>query len=713
MPKALWVAIAGAMGVAAAHAIGFAFVCDDAYITFRHVDNALHGHGLVFNPGERTEGFTGLGWALLLLAFGLVGAPLEVVAPALTGLASVGVFALVLLLARRHGVVAMAVAAWLLATHRSLAVWATSGLENRAFTFAVLLAIALVTAKPAEGRRPSYLWGAGGVLAVAAWLRPESLLLGPLVALGAGLAHGGRGPRVAVRDAARVVAPFALSVVVLTAARLAYYGAPLPNTYVAKGQNVWWEGGLAYLAGAAVEYGWGLVLPLVAIGVVTRRVDRLYVLLALAVVPHLVYLVRIGGDHFEYRMLDLAFVAIALGCADAVQAIWDRFGRVAAGVAALVALGSSAVLPTLHARAADGIEERRMYAFHQPIELPEWARVWPFDGWVQAHNVLRAWQAPRMIATRWAEHAGFARHRRDQWCAYRPVRDAVPEGLVTAEGAIGVAGYCLPGVAMIDVFGLTDAVVARMEERGGDLRRLAHPHRDRRTLRPYLDERVNIDPLPSTSTRAAALEAAPYALQLADDVWMPFRTDRLPMLLEGPLADRAVFTGRPVRTPEGVWIAHGADTYALVDVLWDAESPGAGWTARGQAFRTVVRRRASKNQAPIEGAVGRGFVNTFTKQGDRSTGVLTSPVWPVDGEDLALGVLVGGGDTKVGVRVRQPGRAPVVVHGAGDERLRLAVVPPASGEVSVEIFDHSRGRWGHVIADQFVLLRKRPRTTVP
>lgn len=31
---------------------------DDAYISFRYATNLIHGHGLVFNPGERVEGYS-------------------------------------------------------------------------------------------------------------------------------------------------------------------------------------------------------------------------------------------------------------------------------------------------------------------------------------------------------------------------------------------------------------------------------------------------------------------------------------------------------------------------------------------------------------------------------------------------------------------------------------------------------------------------------
>ena len=50
------------------HAAGFVGYgpCDDDFITYRYARNLIEGHGLVFNPGERVEGFSAPGWLLLV-----------------------------------------------------------------------------------------------------------------------------------------------------------------------------------------------------------------------------------------------------------------------------------------------------------------------------------------------------------------------------------------------------------------------------------------------------------------------------------------------------------------------------------------------------------------------------------------------------------------------------------------------------------------------
>ncbi len=44
-----------------------AFMLDDAYITFRVADNALQGHGLTWNPGERVQAYTNPLWLFLAI----------------------------------------------------------------------------------------------------------------------------------------------------------------------------------------------------------------------------------------------------------------------------------------------------------------------------------------------------------------------------------------------------------------------------------------------------------------------------------------------------------------------------------------------------------------------------------------------------------------------------------------------------------------------
>ena len=47
------------------------FVCDDAFISFRYAQHLAEGQGLVWNPGERVEGYTNFLW-VVSIAIGML-----------------------------------------------------------------------------------------------------------------------------------------------------------------------------------------------------------------------------------------------------------------------------------------------------------------------------------------------------------------------------------------------------------------------------------------------------------------------------------------------------------------------------------------------------------------------------------------------------------------------------------------------------------------
>src|SRR5262249_41619212 len=75
-----------------------AWLCDDSFIVLRYAQNLLHGQGLVYNPGERVEGYTDLLWVLMVAGSGALGVRLETAAIAL---GEVSYAALVLMLVAR------------------------------------------------------------------------------------------------------------------------------------------------------------------------------------------------------------------------------------------------------------------------------------------------------------------------------------------------------------------------------------------------------------------------------------------------------------------------------------------------------------------------------------------------------------------------------------------------------------------------------------
>ena len=59
-----------AIAVATAYSLSLRWVNDDAFISFRYAKNLAQGMGLVYNAGERVEGYTNFLWTTLI-SFGI------------------------------------------------------------------------------------------------------------------------------------------------------------------------------------------------------------------------------------------------------------------------------------------------------------------------------------------------------------------------------------------------------------------------------------------------------------------------------------------------------------------------------------------------------------------------------------------------------------------------------------------------------------------
>ncbi|MCY3901568.1 MAG: hypothetical protein OXF76_00280 [Caldilineaceae bacterium] len=118
------------------------FLTDDAFISFRYTRNLLEGHGLVFNPGERVEGYTNFLWILELAAiWGLFGIRPEHAAPWLSVAYTVATIAAILWwVARLPSLQYRGLTSWmtlgLLCSNAIFAVWTSSGgLKTRQLSF--------------------------------------------------------------------------------------------------------------------------------------------------------------------------------------------------------------------------------------------------------------------------------------------------------------------------------------------------------------------------------------------------------------------------------------------------------------------------------------------------------------------------------------------------------------------------------------------------
>ncbi|HEX6886250.1 MAG TPA: hypothetical protein VF530_22945 [Planctomycetota bacterium] len=316
---------------------------DDAFISFRYAANLADGLGLVWNAGERVEGYTNFLWVLLLaggLALGLAPETLANVVG--VGCGVLLLVALFRFAARGRGALVPWLAVGVLVASRSFAAWCTGGLETMLFALLVFLGFARLLA-PGE-LAPRAAAGGGLLFAAAALTRPEGALFGLLA--GAWLLlevlRGRRAPRTALVW----LAPFVLVVAGHFLWRRAYYGAWLPNTFHAKVGGLWLEQGLRYFAYFHDTYRIGWFVPLAFLALLgARRREAAVTLGVLAV--YAAYVLAVGGDLFELRfcvhVFPLLYWLLVEGLAVLAELSWPRARRVGP---ALAALGAAALLAT-------------------------------------------------------------------------------------------------------------------------------------------------------------------------------------------------------------------------------------------------------------------------------------------------------------------------------------------------------------------------------
>ena len=331
---------------AVALVLGFSFgACtqDDAFISFRYAEHLLSGDGLVFNPGERVEGYTNFLWTIILAGFMALGAD-PVVMSILLGLAALaGLVALTVWLGRGWGArgAVVWVAGGLLAVDASLALEAVEGLETT--LYALLLAGGVALGLEASGSRRLAV-ASGGLLGLAALTRPEAPLVWVVLQVSLLADARLRQGREAFRRRLALVFwagwPFWGIVLGHLGWRLSYYGAWVPNTFHAKtgGGGVMWLRGLRYLwfhmAGHPLL--WALVGLRLLLG---RWHRRALVLLALSA-SYLLYVVAVGGDFKPTgRFIIPVLPFLALLAQEAVQRLGDWLGSVWRALAVLMAVG--------------------------------------------------------------------------------------------------------------------------------------------------------------------------------------------------------------------------------------------------------------------------------------------------------------------------------------------------------------------------------------
>jgi arabinofuranosyltransferase len=491
----------GLWSIAAATAISvflgwrlFWFLTDDAFIAFRYASNSMLGRGYVWNPAPfvPVEGYTSFAWVVLLReVWALTGVMPPDAANWLSlafGYATLWLGARMVLRMRLPPALERWRLLWLslvlLATvsNRTFLTWLSSGLETSLFNFALTFWVYAATG-PAGLARVTQLATSTALLCLT---RPDGLLFAAstaLLLLAESVCEPLTGRR--VRRLLLCCLPL-LAIPLHLWFRYATYGQWLPNTYVAKFVAPWPESGALYLKSFAFEYGvwfWALI----GLAFIVRLFidspsdgDEMRALVA-ALPPALTaatllahagyYTWVIGGDHFEYRVYSHAALLLSLSALWMSARLTRRPGMVGALMIGFILV--SWPISWTHWYATHSVTTKtfrhRLRVEIAPLfpeALRPLAAAWDRT---QAKLIVHA------VGSRQIEHKIFA----ERMLAQAPPR-SVGEKItwqahpVIAWESVGVIGWSLPNVAVIDMHGLNDRVVARTPPPKGMFRKMAH-----------------------------------------------------------------------------------------------------------------------------------------------------------------------------------------------------------------------------------------------
>lgn len=297
---------------------------DDAFITFRYANNFIDGHGLVFNIGERVEGFTSILWVLILSSVKILGLDLvgfSQISGVALGILSIWItFLLTKLFFSNNilyttpslkgektffGALVNLLPATMLAFTGAFQYWAISGMEVTLFISFFLISIYLYL-EAIRYEKPLTRFSV--FISIASLVRPEAVLLFIVLILHFWFRLYKKHENIALNIFFREIVSeknrtpiliFFLTNFALLIFRLFYYGFPLPNTFYAKTglSYEYLTAGLDYIYDFFKTYLlYGTILFSASLLFINKEAKQNIGLLLSIIMIFIIYSIVIGGD---------------------------------------------------------------------------------------------------------------------------------------------------------------------------------------------------------------------------------------------------------------------------------------------------------------------------------------------------------------------------------------------------------------------------------
>ncbi len=441
------------------------FIQDDAYITLHYAQNILNGHGPVWNPGERVEGYTNFLFLMLISALGFLGMEDLLLAAQLISFAAyAGIIVLLFRYFKAHlkddkaqpyyARPAFVIPFCLALSNVSLIAWSYGALETVLFAFFVLAGcLCVMRTWEQKTRQSGWLLLASLLFALATMTRPDGMIFF-LASFGFVAWHGWKsGKKEFFLRCFQLGLPLTLIVVAHLLWRHAYYGEWVPNTYIAKNYGIpqlkllhtgsIYLSGVLLLAPFLLLFTTGLSLHALRRNYLPPQGRYLFALIGFFAA----YILYIGGDFMFYARF---FVPVFCLCF--VLLFWEfraveSISHKTTGVCALMLLFASLIQVCYYDKSAE-----------RYIEIDDAGNL------TYKPTQLGFRKHPPDIGSITGEVvAGYARA---QW----------KEGALIALNPAGALPYFAPGFRYIDMLGLMDK---RIAWRKPDLRKEA--------MAPYQD----------------------------------------------------------------------------------------------------------------------------------------------------------------------------------------------------------------------------------
>ena len=285
------------------------WVGEDAFIFFRYVDNLVYGNGLVFNLGERVEGFTAPLWVFTLALLRKV-TEFELRPTAIILGLVLSTLSIALLIYFEHQrEIFFPLVVTLMITNSAFRDFATSGFET-SLTYLLLISALICIKRELHFSRPEIV---GILLSLLVLNRPESALILFYVSV-----------LIILKKDLKIIIRFFIPVILFVGGyqifRMGYFASLLPNTFYAKkGGVLYISQGFNYLKDFVLSYPLTFViyLGLTCYTLVNKKLRdaNKHILIISALLMG--YVLYAGGDYMHGRSLLLAFIVLSVGLIDA------------------------------------------------------------------------------------------------------------------------------------------------------------------------------------------------------------------------------------------------------------------------------------------------------------------------------------------------------------------------------------------------------------